>query len=88
MQIREHAPIEPRHRLNPASVARQQFLRYRDAVVMRHQPRAVDTQVAPDGLHKGGLLHERVAIRVRFVAAAVAQKVQGRHAITGNRERR
>jgi hypothetical protein len=34
MQIREHSPIEPGHRFNPAGVARQQFLCYRNAVVM------------------------------------------------------
>src|SRR5580693_6645694 len=34
MQIREDTPIEPGHRLNPARIATQEFLSYRNAVVM------------------------------------------------------
>src|SRR5271156_1533252 len=34
MQIREHPPIEPGHRLNPGSVTRQEFLCYRNTVIM------------------------------------------------------
>src|SRR5271156_3395465 len=86
MQIRKHSAIEPSHRFDAIGLAGQQFLRYRDAVVMGDQGRAVDTQVAPQGPHEVGLLDERVAIRIGFVAAAVAQKIQGRHAIAGARQ--
>src|SRR5271163_3563663 len=86
MQIREHSAIEPSHRFDAIGLAGQQFLRYRDTVVMGDQGRAVDTQVAPQGPHEIGLLDERVAIRIGFVAAAVAQKIQGRHAIAGARQ--
>src|SRR5271170_5166164 len=86
MQIREHSAIEPSHRFDAIRLAGQQFLRYRDTVVMGDQGRAVDTQVAPQGPHEIGLLDERVAIRIGFVAAAVAQKIQRRHAMAGARQ--
>src|ERR1700753_2200687 len=86
MQLRKHPAINPGHRFNPASVARQEFLRYRNTVVVRDQRGSVDTQVPPHGLHKVGLFHKRVAIWVWFVAAAVAKKVKSRDAITGPRE--
>src|ERR1700744_4266 len=47
MQIGEHSAMEPSHRFDAIGLAGQQFLRYRDTVVMGDPGRPVDTQVAP-----------------------------------------